>query len=987
MEAILVKVFATVLALSLVTTNPDAVKVHFDPVADRAEVLRILSDGCTSIRKEFDIDNIDLDDLLATVMTDRQAVEGEIAAFKGIKFTDLHLAYKQLCKKERLAKPVVDIGQVIEFYNQATIDLPDHTRLRGLRLPGMTAVLDDGGTKFAELFEPEHRRQWVPLSEIPELVQQAFIAAEDKRFFQHRGVDERSVIRAFINMVAEPNRREGGSTITQQVAKNLLVGDAITYERKIREMIVATRVEKVISKQEILEIYLNSIFLGRSSWGIELAARAYFGKRARDLTLTEGAFLAGLTKGPNYYNPDRNRERAQGRLAYVLSRMNEDGLISADEMKRAESIRLPIVAHSRTQRDTGFHFVDQISREAKAVAGINSLTAASYTVRSTLRPQLQRAAEAALQEGLAQYEQNAGRVRFQSAEGNIGEAIRRLGADPNADRSRPVWLQALKQVRMPLYDVHWATAVVVERAALNGGNVSIRVGLRDGRILPLSTESTTARRNLAVNDVIYVKVVEPVGRDGGTRVEQRTRPMVQGATVVIENKTGRVLAMVGGFSFPLSQLNRVTQSRRQPGSSLKPITYLAALNRGMQPNALVKDAPITLQPIGGINRYTRAEDWWSPRNYDGRYAGTMTLRRALEQSKNLVTARLLDGGVAASAPESLDIVCRLAVEAQLYQQCERFYPFVLGAQPVRPINLAAFYAAVANEGARPTPHLIESIEQDGKTVYHDRPTMTWIGSADRASFYQLKTILQGVVARGTAARISAQSPYVAGKTGTSDEWNDAWFVGFSNDVTVAVWVGYDNAKGKRTLGSGQTGSSVALPIFDRIMQAVWALYAPKTELAGPSAEAAEHLVALPINVRNGTRLAKRSRDGFMEYFKIDVDGRAADSPERLVSRGDRYSDDKDRRRPRGFRHFARGRDYATPDGGQQRRDSPPTFFLPFFGGGFDDRQQQESRAQRLPQRSVPQQQGRRQRYTEPPEYQERRRRNDDFFFGSRGGGF
>src|SRR5262245_19821559 len=420
MEAILVKVFATVLALSLVTTNPDAVKTHFDPVADRAEVLRVLSDGCNSIRKDFDIENIDLDDLIATVMTDRQAVEGEVAAFKGIKFTDLHLAYKQLCKKESIARPVVDIGQVIEFYNQATVDLPDHTRLRGLRLPGMTTVLDGGGAKFAELFEPEHRRHWVPLSEIPEFVQQAFIAAEDKRFFQHRGVDERSVIRAFINMVAEPNRREGGSTITQQVAKNLLVGDAVTYERKIREMIVATRVEKVISKQEILEIYLNSIFLGRSSWGIELAARAYFGKHARDLTLTEGAFLAGLTKGPNYYNPDRHRERVQGRLAYVLSRMNEDGLISAEEMKQAESIRLPIVAHSRTWRDTGFHFVDQISREAKAVAGISSLTAASYTVSSTLRPQLQRAAEAALQEGLARYEQNSGRTRFQSAETNIG---------------------------------------------------------------------------------------------------------------------------------------------------------------------------------------------------------------------------------------------------------------------------------------------------------------------------------------------------------------------------------------------------------------------------------------------------------------------------------------------------------------------------------------------------------------------------------------
>jgi membrane carboxypeptidase/penicillin-binding protein len=360
----------------------------------------------------------------------------------------------------------------------------------------------------------------------------------------------------------------------------------------------------------------------------------------------------------------------------------------------------------------------------------------------------------------------------------------------------------------------------------------------------------------------------------------------------------------------------------------------------------------------------------------------MTLRRALEHSKNLVTAGLLDGGIAESAPESLDIVCRLAVEAQLYEQCERFYPFVLGAQPLRPIDLAAFYAAISNEGARPTPHLIESIDQDGKTVYRDKPTMTWIGSADRASFFQLKTILRGVVARGTAARLSAQSPYIAGKTGTSDEWNDAWFVGFDNDVTIAVWVGYDNAKGKRTLGSGQTGSRVALPIFDQIMQSVWAIYAPKTELAGPSAEAADHLVALPIDVRSGTRLSERSRGGFMEYFKLDADGRIADLPERLMSRSERHSVDYERRGPRQSR---RGYD-GTADQ-QAVRSAPPPFFFPFFGGGGgEDRRAEEHRAPRRQQRAAPQLGGR-QRYAAPPGYHDRPRRGDDFFFGRRGGGF
>ena len=284
------------------------------------------------------------------------------------------------------------------------------------------------------------------------------------------------------------------------------------------------------------------------------------------------------------------------------------------------------------------------------------------------------------------------------------------------------------------------------------------------------------------------------------------RPTVQGVAVVLENRTGRVLAMAGGFSYPLSQLNRVTQARRQPGSSFKPMTYLAALNSGLQPNTLVDDAPITYPPIGGTTRYTRDTDYWSPHNYDGGYGGTMTMRRALEHSKNLVTARLLDGGIASEPSQSLDEICKLAIEAHVYPKCERYYPFVLGAQPVRPIDLAGFYAAIANEGKRPTPHVIEQITQDGREVYKADERLKPLAGVDPAAVFQLRTMLQGVVARGTAARLSALSAYIGGKTGTSDDFNDAWFAGFSNDITVVVWVGYDNAKGKRTLGPGQAGS-------------------------------------------------------------------------------------------------------------------------------------------------------------------------------------
>jgi membrane carboxypeptidase/penicillin-binding protein len=921
MEAILIKVFATALALSQVTTRPDAIKTHFDPATDKAEVVQLLGDGCAYLRKAFDIENLDLDDLIETAMTDKAAVAGDVAGFRGLKFGDLHLAYRQFCKNEKISSPV-DIGQVIEFYNKAADNLPDHNKMKGLKLPGLTTVLDLKGNAFAELFEPDNRRHWVPLSEIPEFVQQAFIAAEDKRFFQHKGVDERSVIRAFINMLGDPGRRQGGSTITQQVAKNLLVGDDVTYERKIREFIVASRVEKLLTKQEILEAYLNAIYLGRGAWGIELAARSYFNKSTKDLTLAEGAFLAGLARGPNYYNPDRHRERVQERFAYVLGRMQEDSFIDKDQMKAALGERLAIAAYSRPRRETGFHAVDQVGREAKAVAGIESLTSTSYSIRTSIHPQLQWAAEAALQEGLARYEQSSGRARFEGPELSLADQVKRITADPKADKTKPAWRQALEAARLPLYDVHWTAAVVVEKGSAGGRGESIKIGLRDGRVLPLNTWSAEARRKLALHDVVHVKIIEPKGKESA-RAELRIRPQVQGAVVVLENSTGRILAMVGGFSYPLSQLNRTTQSRRQPGSAFKPMTYLAALASGLQPNTLVQDALITLPPIGGVTRNTLAEDWWTPKNYDGGASGPITLRRALENSKNLVTAQLLSGGIADSPPDSLDQICRLAQEAQLYASCERFYPFVLGAQPVRPVDIAAFYAAIANEGGRPTPHIIDSIEQDGRTIYRASNRQVFLGSADRASVFQLRTMLQGVLARGTARAVAHHWPYIAGKTGTSDDENDAWFVGFSNDVTIAVWVGYDNAKGKRTLGTGQTGGKVSLPIFDTIMQAVWAVHAPKTVLRGPSPDAARFLIALPIDVRSGVRLTGGERGGFLEQFRLDRSGRFVETLYRLVSR--------ENANPVLGMEDLFGNRIAT-DGYRRDYDGTPFFAVPRFSG-------------------------------------------------------
>jgi penicillin-binding protein 1A len=884
METLLVKIFAIALALSQVTTAPDAVKVRFDPEQDRPQVAELLGAGCAHMRKAFDIEDINLDELITTALDDPLAVAGESAMFRGINFGDLHIAYRQFCKNENVAVSAVDLGQVIDFYNKAAADLPDHTKLKGLTLPGASLVLDRKGERFAEVFEENQRRSWVVLADIPEHVREAFLAAEDKRFYQHQGIDERSLIRAFIGNLAQPGRRQGGSTITQQVVKNLLVGDDRSYERKIREMIVASRVEHALSKDEILELYLNSVYLGRSAWGIEMAARSYFGKSVKALTLEEGALLAGLTKGPNYFSPDRHPGRAQERLAYVLTRLQEDGARVAARAGPGLPALPALVPYQRPRRTIGFHFVDQVAREAKAVAGIDAITANSYTVRSTINPQLQRAVEAALQEGLSRYERNAGRVQFRAPEASLARAVQRIEVDPKAGDERPAWQQALATARLPLYDVQWTPAIVVQKAGGRRGE-GWRVGLADGRILPLSLNNATAERKLALYDVVFVALVDGRGKSAA-RADLRVRPVVQGAVAVLENKTGRILAMAGGFSYPLSQLNRATQAVRQPGSAIKPLSYLAALGKGLQPNTLVSDEPITLPPIGGGR--ARAQDYWSPKNYDGGSGGILTLRQAIENSRNLATVHLLDGGIEKKPEASLNRICDLALEAQIYRECLRYYPFVLGAEPVRPIDLAAFFAAIANEGVRPSPYVIDAIERNGTVIYrHDPKSPVVIGSVDRAAFYQLKTMLQGVLARGTARSIASLAPYVAGKTGTSDDENDAWFVGFTNDVTVAVWLGYDNADGKRrTLGGGATGGGVAVPIFERVIEAAWAHVAPKSALAPPSPEAKRQLTCKSISAESGD-LPKASRRANTECLRIDAKGKVVDTQYRLVSRDDR----------------------------------------------------------------------------------------------------
>lgn len=870
MELVLAKIFATALVFSQVATAPSQLTTKFDETRDVPTVSKLLRDGCAHMRKAFDVEDLNLDDLISTAMADVDALTADQAVLRGINIKDMLVAYRQFCKNENVRNSPIDLKQVIRFYNETLADLPSSVDLSGLKPPGMSTIVDATGERFRQ------RRTWTPIEQIPLHVQQAFIAAEDKRFYEHKGIDERGLVRAFVANFARAGRLQGGSTITQQVVKNLLVGSEVAYERKMREMVLASRLESSVPKSTILELYLNSIYLGRGSWGVEMASHSYFGKPVTDLSVPEAALLASLAKGPTFYNPDRNAARSQERTAYVLRRMQEDGYIDADALKR-DLAGLPLKLAAYEGLPQGSYFTDYLAREGKAVANTDIFVGDAYTVKSTVHPKIQRAAEAALQEGLSRYERGAGRVEFAGAEINLADAVAHAAAEFAGDKSKPAWQRALEGARLPVQDVQWPAAIVVEA----GGRSGVRVGLANGQVLSLSLGRVPSSR-LKLHDVVRVQLTESKGK--AVRAELRTRPIVQGAVVVLENQTGRILAMVGGFSYSLSQLNRATQSQRQPGSSFKPLVYLAALQSGLQPNTLVRDDSITYPPIGGSAK-SRPEDFWTPKNYDGNEGGILTMRQALEASKNLPAARLLEG-IEATPPQSLEQVCKLSLQLKIYKECIPYYPFVLGAQPVRPIDLATFYATIANEGLRPTPYAIETISRNDEVVYRHQQSLEDTAMADHGSFYQLKQMMQGVVARGTAARLSYMAPYVAGKTGTTDSENDAWFVGFSNEVTVAVWVGYDNADGqRRTLGSGRTGGNVAIPIFEPIMQSVWANYAPKTALKPASADARRFL-AVPRGER-GEQSSSRRAGMLPEYFRRDQRGRTVDARYRLLSRKDR----------------------------------------------------------------------------------------------------
>lgn len=677
-------------------------------------------------------------------------------------------------------------------------DLPDASELADYRPPTATRVYAGDGTLIGEF--SDERRIYVPYEQIPTPVVQAFLAAEDRNFFQHGGIDVSGLGRAMLKNVfnaATGRRLEGGSTITQQVAKNVLLTNESTIGRKLKEAILSSRLEATLSKEQILELYLNEIFLGYRSYGVASAAYNYFGKSLAQLTPDEAAFLAALPKGPNNYHPKRHPEAAKGRRDWVLGEMAQNRFIT--QAQYAEAIARPLTTRAAPRRaeyqDADF-FVEEARRQAAANPEFgDQLNAGGFYMRTTLDLSLQTAARDALMRGLENYDRRHG---WRGAWGTTDFA--------------PGWQAVALRQTAPPERREWRAAAV---ESVSGNTVQIRTARDDttGSLIVSDAAWANANRPLKRGDLIFV---EP--RNGQFALKQV--PAVNGAMVAIEPQSGRVLAMVGGYSYALSSFNRATQAQRQPGSSFKPFVYAAALEGDFTPASIVVDGPISF--AGGANGQR-----WTPENYSRRYYGPSTLRRGLELSRNVMTVRLAN---TIGMDRVVDLAARMGVADNLQPNLS----VSLGAGEVTAYHLTAAYAAFVNGGRRVDPYLIEYVQdRDGETIYRaDQRRCRDCGRAfsgqaspyldprgtqviDPITAYQISSMLEGVVQRGTAASARGLGRWVGGKTGTTNEYRSAWFVGFTTDIVVGVYIGFDD---NRSLGSGEAGASAAVPIFIDFME-------------------------------------------------------------------------------------------------------------------------------------------------------------------------
>ena len=757
-----------------------------------------------------------------------------------------------------LAMAAFGLGALFWMYAQG---LPNVEQLKNYRPPTISQIYSSEGELIDEF--ARERRIFTPIEEIPDRVKWAFISAEDKNFYRHKGYDPIGILKALID-AARGKRLRGASTITQQVMKNFLLDGTRSAERKVKEIILASRLEKALPKEKILELYLNEIFLGQNSYGVTAAAQTYFNKPLEELTLAEVAYLAALPKAPSQYHPVRQYKRAVARRNYVLKEMADNGYVSREAAEAAmkEPLRTvqngdyPSYRESMPPRD---YFTDEIRRQLSADFGADDFFTGGYRIRATKDPRLQKVAARALRHQLEAYDRKKGLWRG---------PVDRLPREALAKEK--LWRAALGRVKAPRDIEGWHLAVV-----LTSGRKLARIGVadlptdperdvipfgdirwarpvgKDGRPGPKPRRMSDLLRP---GDVIFVRKADRKGREPAPGApfdhwSLRQIPEIEGAFVAMDAETGRVLAMQGGFSYQQSVFNRATQAKRQPGSAFKPFVYAAALDSGYTPATIVIDAPIEVETPEGV---------WRPKNSSEKFYGPAPLRTGIVYSRNLMTVRL-------ARAVGLDRVADYAERFGVYDDMKPHLANALGAQETTLFRMVSAYAMFANGGLRVEPTLVDRVQDRwGRTVYrHDRRTCLDCARRDLPAgvsprirevrqrvldpitAYELTSMMQDVVRRGTAAgRVMLDVP-VAGKTGTTNEARDVWFVGFTSRLVAGCYIGYDIPK---PLGRGAYGGSMCAPVFNEFMQEAVKLYP-----SGPFPVPSEG-VFVKIDRRTGARL-------------------------------------------------------------------------------------------------------------------------------------
>ncbi len=749
------------------------------------------------------------------------------------------------------------VGAVFWMYGR---DLPSHESLAQYKPPTISRIYSGEGQLIDEF--AQERRLFTPSEEIPDLVKQAFISAEDKNFYTHQGYDPRGIIAAGVEAVKSKGENvRGASTITQQVMKNFLLSGDRRAERKIKEIILATRLEDTLDKEQILELYMNEIFLGQNSYGVTAAAQTYFNKTLQELEPHEAATLAAMPKAPSDYHPVRQKERLLNRRNYVLREMQQNGYI--DQATYEAEVEMPLRSVQngdfesfRTALPPRDYFTDEIRRQLSEDFGEGEFFTGGFTVRASVDEEMQVEAARALREALQKYDRSRGRWR------GTGEVI---AEEKLADEAQ--WRQALALMEIPrdvVLPTQWYPAVV-----LNVAEQQLTVGIEDGPadgIVPredIKWMQGDFAANFKRGDVILVME----GEEG--QWSARQVPEVQGGFVAMDVNSGRVLAMQGGFSYQDTVFNRATQAQRQPGSSFKPFVYAAALDSGYSPATIVVDAPIEVNTPQGL---------WRPKNSTNKFYGPTPLRTGIEQSRNLMTIRL-------AQEITMPVVAGYAERFGVYDRMGAFLANSLGSEETTLYKMVAAYAMFANGGERVEPTLVDRIQDRfGKTIYRhdDRQCLdcnsSWLEPdespkivtdreqvMDAITAYQLTSMMKGVVDRGTASRVVNLPVPTAGKTGTTNESKDAWFIGFTSNIVAGCYIGYDRP---RPMGRGAYGGTLCGPVFQSFMEKAVAKYGGGPFEVPPGGQ------FIKIDRFSGARLPDDASGEYVvaEYFRDGVDG-------------------------------------------------------------------------------------------------------------------